>query len=190
MLTRQPNKTPGVSKPNRWLSADRLFWCSMLVVHAAALPAVWGSVALAGGSDGEVVALVRLLGLLASSAFFVLKLVDVSWLRLKPGWRSMATAILLIGLLHVGVLDRAVEGELAFSASHPGLVLFVAAAWQCEGLRRRLFWIVSRLTPVRVLRRRERADRPICGRLLEYAFQPLMLRFVPSFTDPRAPPRA
>lgn len=166
-----------------------VFWCAVLVLHAAAIPALIGSVGSGADLEATIWMIVRLVGLLISAIFFVLKIVDVPWLRLKPGWRSAATAVIICGLLHVGVVERAMEGESPLSpAAHPGVVLFVAAAWRidavCHGLRR----LLPTLASARLTRRRRRESDPCRTRSWESALRPALLFFVPSFAGPRAPP--
>ena len=182
-VRRQPDATPGAV-----VTHTRLFWCCMLLLHVAAVPPLLAG--LGGGSEShaELSALARLLGLSASAVFFVLKIIDVPRLRMKPGWRSRATAILVIALLHVGVVERAVEGEVELSAAHPGVVLFAAAAWRFDALRHGLRRLLVDSVPIRLLRRRDHLGGMFRGRSLEWAFMPLLLFFVPSYAGPRAPP--
>ena len=167
-------------------SAGRLFWLSMFLVHAAALPALWSA---SGGEADFAVRLSlwsRLVALTASAGFFALKIIDVSWLRLKPGWRSGVAAVVVIALVHVGVVDRAVSGDLQYDSVHLGVVFFVGAWWQAETIKRLLGLALASLTPVR-------GRRPLrfglrLGRAWEAAFQPLELVCIPSSIGPRSPP--
>ncbi|MEK7732140.1 MAG: hypothetical protein AAB363_09830, partial [Planctomycetota bacterium] len=94
----------------------------MLVFHVGAIRSAW--FALDGLSDDAewLSSGFRFLALIGSAVFFALKIADVSWLRLKPGWRSAISSLVIVALLHVSVVDRAVEGELSYSPVHLGVV--------------------------------------------------------------------
>jgi hypothetical protein len=104
-------------------AARRLFWVFMLVLHSLALPSLFASAASA--TLTEQLALVpRVAGLAASAIFFVLKFLDVPWLRMRGDWRCLVAAVLVIGLLHVGVIDRAIAGPTGTDPSQmPWLVV-------------------------------------------------------------------
>ena len=168
------------------LSARRLFWLSMFLLHAAALPALWS----ASGGEAEFTVrlslLSRLVGLTVSAGFFALKIIDVSWLRLKPGWRSGVAAVVIIALLHVGVVDRAISGDFQYDFVHLGVVFFVSACWQAETIKRLLGLALASLTPVRGLCPLRSGLR--LGPAWEAAFQPFELACIPSSIGPRSPP--
>jgi len=122
-----------------WFSLStikRAFWLVILVFHVGAIRSVW--VALEGMSvDGEWLSSgFRFLALIGSAVFFALKIADVSWLRLRPGWRSAISSLVIVALLHVSVVDRVIEGELSYSPVHLGVVLFIGSLVEFDGLRR------------------------------------------------------
>ncbi len=82
----------------------RLFWASMLIMHATPIHALALQVIHSSNSSAVAASLWSLLGLGLSAIFFVLKVADVSWLRRNPGWRSTVASALIIALIHVGVL--------------------------------------------------------------------------------------
>lgn len=79
----------------------RTLWALMLVAH---LPAWLASCRLA---DPAGVTLLRWGLLTASEFFFLLKLLDVPWLRLPRSGRARLAAVVAVGLLHAHVVARA-----------------------------------------------------------------------------------
>ena len=153
-----------------------LFWFCLLLLHVPAVPSVWEEVA-AGGDAAPFWAVLRLAGLCASAVFFVLKVIDLPWLRLKPGPRAAVTAVLIVALLHVGVIERTIRGETELSPARAGLVLF--------GLQ-----LVPRVV---ALARSACTDRQLrghvyCRQLWESVLQPAARFVIPSYAGPRAPP--
>jgi hypothetical protein len=114
----------------------RAFWVFILVLHVGAIRSTW--FVLDGMSDNAewLSSWFRFLALIGSAVFFALKIADVSWLRLRPGWRSFISSLVIIALLHVNVLDRATKGELSYSPTHLGIVLCVGTLVEFDGLRR------------------------------------------------------
>ena len=91
----------------------RSFWAGLLILHALALPSLFST--LASASVAEQLPLIpRIAGLLLSAIYFTLKFVDVPWLRARQNWRTAVAAIMIVGLLHVGVLDRAFARDAGF----------------------------------------------------------------------------
>jgi hypothetical protein len=96
------------SIPIRSLSA-RLFWLAMLAGH---LPAT--SAALAGDASALRAAI-----LLLSQSFFVLKLLDVPWLRLPADRRRLIAVIAVIALLHARVVESSLPRDVnTYAAWH------------------------------------------------------------------------
>ncbi|MBW7906806.1 MAG: hypothetical protein LC135_02330 [Phycisphaerae bacterium] len=88
--------------------AIRLAWAAMLVAH---VPALVDAAAQLGWSAASWL---RLLLLGVSHALFVLKLLDVPWLRLPADRRAGLALVLCVAILHAGPLTRAhVPLELA-----------------------------------------------------------------------------
>jgi len=119
----------------------RAFWLFILVFHVGAIRSAW--FVLAGmSSDADWLSSgFRFLALIGSAVFFALKIADVSWLRLRPGWRSTVSSLVIVALLHVSVVNRAVEGELSYSPVHLGVVFFVGSLVEFDGLRRTMLRI-------------------------------------------------
>jgi len=169
-----------------WFCAGRLFWLSMFVLHGMALLSLWPALAAENGFAEQLGTLARLMGLSVSASFFALKIVDVPWLHLRPGWRSVVAAIVVIALLHVAVVDRALGSEQPFDAGRLGIVLFVGTVWQFDLLARVLRLVVALLMPLRVWRT-HRSDTCL-HRVWEAVFHPADLVYISSSTGPRAPP--
>jgi hypothetical protein len=156
----------------------------MLLGHIAALPGAW-----CGVSDGgDAVSAGLRVGLLAvSSVFFVLKVLDVAWLRLKPGWRPAAAAFVVVSLLHVGVIERS-SGVDVTDPLRFGLVLSLATVLEADDLRN----AIRRLPRLRLPPRLTRV-RPILDLCWERARESLLRPATPllsSSHSTRAPPRA
>lgn len=167
-------------------AARRLFWFALLLLHGAAIPSLWAAISR-GGEIGTLLPLtVRIAGMSASAAFFVLKIADVSWLRLNGGWRSVVAAVLVVAVLHVGVLDRALHGDVALNPAQLSLVLCLGTLGYTEPLARIIGLLLAVLAPLRFSRTLGRPRSPAFARVP--AFKPHALFYVPSFTGPRAPP--
>ena len=162
----------------------RAFWVAMFLLHVPGLLAALEAL-LTGSTPELFLAGLRVAGLSLSASFFVLKMIDVRWLRLRPGWRSLVTAVIATAVLHVGVLERAVESELACSPAHVGVVLFVGAAGQVARLERRL----RALNDALPRRHTRKPALDLCWqRALVYLLPLPLLAYVPSYSGPRAPP--
>lgn len=165
--------------------ARRLFWFALLLMHGAAVPSLL-QILRQGGEFATVLPVgARVAAMTFSAAFFALKVLDVRWLRLCPGWRSVVAAIVVVALLHVGVIDRAIGGEFSLDPAHLGLVFFLGSLGHTDLLARLANHVLGLLTPPRL--RRARRDRWFT-RACEVCFRPYELSFIPSFTGPRAPP--
>jgi len=122
----------------RWAIARRLFWATLLLTHLGALRSEWNALAALSGDGGWGTSILRSLALFASATFFVLKIADVRWLRLQPGWRSVVASLVVIGLLHLNVLERVTRTELSNGPAPLGIVLFVATLIESDRVRRAL----------------------------------------------------
>jgi len=169
--------------------AIRTFWTGMLVLHVGAIRSVWLGLHTPGAEGDTVAGAVRVATLGLSVVFFLLKIADVRWLRLKPGWRSTVSAIVVVAVLHISVLDRASRREIYYSPAHLGFVLCIGTLLEVEGLRRML-----RRTPPwidRVLNagRREHSVTPAYScTAWEDARKPDSLKVIRRDRPPRAPP--
>jgi len=81
---------------------SRFFWLAMFAGH---LPAAWGAL-LGNGSA------LRAGILLLSQTFFILKLIDVAWLRLPGDRRRLVAAVAVIALLHARVVESTLPEEV------------------------------------------------------------------------------
>lgn len=156
----------------------------MLVMHGIALPSLFDAV---GSTDsGAYLSLItRITGLSLSAGFFILKLFDVPWLRMRGGWRGAVVAVLILGMIHVGVIDRMVGDEMGLDPAHMpwlmatfilGSVLLLAELH--DAMLRRFPGSIS----AGELQPDPRA------RAVEDAWLPFTSRVVPLYAAPRAPP--
>lgn len=114
-------------------AAWRIFWMGMLGMHLIPILTLSG---LVGGEAGGPDRILRLALLLASAAFFALKIVDVRWLRVKPGWRSTVMSLLVVALLHVGVLERSAGVDLHSPIPASQMIMLAGGVAAAEMLRR------------------------------------------------------
>ncbi len=186
-LPSQPRSQSSREKAKGSSLAIRTLWAAILVMHLAAVPTVIGAVFFGQGDQQSIAAFTRLAGLLASAAFFVLKIIDLPCLRLKPGWRSTATALLIIGLLHLGVVERAIEGEVALSPHHLGVVLFAVAIGQARVTVPVTRWL-RRFSAAPGLWRLRRHAPERLGHAWSQVWLALLSFFTPAVVGPRPPP--
>jgi len=182
-IAQRPIPSPSWRSPSE-LSV-RAFWLAMFLLHVPGLLAALEAL-LTRSTPELFLAGLRVAGLSLSASFFVLKMADVRWLRLKPGWRSFVAALIATAVLHVGVLERAANSELACSPVHVGVVLFVGAAGQAARLENRLRRLQDALP-------RSHARKPAWAacwqRVVESTLPVPLLACVPSYSGPRAPPQ-
>jgi hypothetical protein len=164
----------------------RLFWFGLLVAHWGAIPSLAGGSIARGAIDAEW--LFRAAGLLASLGFFVLKILDVPWLRVRPGWRAAISAAVVVLLLHVGVVERFARGEFTYSPASFGAVLSAGSVWESAELRRT--WRVLRDSLFRRLSAAVVFTPPAVFRWTAWAWieSPPALSHRPGVRSPRAPP--
>lgn len=184
--TSRPNPTAArrqqASNAQRWLG--RVFWLALLLMHVAALPMATAALSAPADIASRAVTGLRFVGLILSIVVFVLKIIDVRWLRIAPGWRSVVLAVLVIGLLHVGVVERAMHGDAMLDPAHLGLVLFAGSAWQLAALKRAL----SRHLPRLRAQHRRRTSPLVLYRLAYADFASPVEAMLSRIFVPRAPP--
>jgi hypothetical protein len=161
----------------------------LLLTHVWAIGSAWSTLETESGSDGWFSLAVRLFALSASAVFFILKIADVRWLRLKPGWRSMTTALIVVGLLHVSVLERELEGRSVLPPGPVGLVLCVGTLMglEAEGLRRLLRRLMVTQGCDRPTPERHPFQHP-CGFSIVATWAPALMLVLVGYLAPRAPP--
>ncbi len=183
MLIRRRFAAPNRTAFNPREILRRAFWAAMFLLHVGPALASWGSI----GNSADVLAeLLRSGFLLASAVFFVLKFVDVPWLRVKPGWRTSVASLIIIGLLHVGILDRATGGQMAYSHGHVGVVLIVSGLLGCDTVLRILAGLMKR----RIVSVRLRAAPAVCRPTFVIGLLPPQWSLACRPCGPRAPPLA
>ncbi len=94
-LTRQPNR------PFRRLV--RAAWLIMLLGHMPAMIQAWSTWLSSASSAGD---LFRCLTLTPAVLLFILKVIDVPWLRVARDGRGLLTMTIAVALLHAGVIQR------------------------------------------------------------------------------------
>jgi hypothetical protein len=155
----------------------------MLAMHLVPILTLSGFV---GGEVAGPDRILRLLMLLASAGFFGLKIIDVSWLRVKPGWRSTVVSLLVVALLHLGVLERSTGADLISPLPASQMVMLAGGVAAAEVLRR-----VMRLIQAIPCAARVGQPQPSLNRLQVACLD--LLRPPPWWVDlrrriPRAPP--
>lgn len=166
----------------RWVRSG--FWLSLFLLHGAALPSIGSALATPAGVADRLGLAVRLIALTASGLFFLLKVADLRWLRLRPGWRSAVAAVVVVALLHVGVVDRAIAGDVAIDPTQVGVVLFLGSLCHLDALRQ-AFGLILAILSAFGHSRREPHRR---GMRWENARLPALEQIVASLGAPRAPP--
>ncbi|MBN2448076.1 MAG: hypothetical protein JXO22_15205 [Phycisphaerae bacterium] len=119
----------------RFISKRRIataFWATMFCLHAPAL------IGVLSAGDGSSSRLARCLILLPTQLFFLLKLLDVPWLRLPGGRRTLTAFCVIVLLLHARVMTNAAlrlddltaigQPVAALLAGGLGATLFTSAA--------------------------------------------------------------
>ena len=149
----------------------------MIIGHSKAAAVAWFGL-LTGSADSDFV---RVASLTGAGLFFVLKLLNVRWLRFRTDRRSLIALCLVLALVHSASLGFTSTGEFA-----PQLLATVTAAFFLDPIQRRLErfhdWLVRGSVA-------SAAARQVCssGRS---AYAPIVL--MPQFLVPRtlASPRA
>lgn len=98
----------------------RLLWVAMLLVHARPVAGLF----IADQAFSPFSAIFLSL----SSLFFVLKIVDVPWLRFRTDFRAAVTWMLILSILHLGALNRTLNPQNADSAGGVGFVFISCAS--------------------------------------------------------------
>ena len=135
------------SRLNLGQVAWRLFWIGMLAVHAGALRTAVLELVSCASTERRLAVAARLFILSVSALFFCLKIVDAPWLRLRRGWRSTIYSLVVLGIIHLGVVERATQTNLAYSPAHLGVVLFAGGTFGARSLSG-LFPLLRRWQPV------------------------------------------
>ncbi len=165
-----------------------VFWLGMLLMHVGGLVAAWSVVV--GWEAGEWgTSLIRALFLSVSAVFFALKTINVKWLRLPSGRRTVIASAMVIGLLHFNVFERVAEVNLPSGAVPLGIVLFAGTLLESERLRRAL----SRFPRAAgAFPRMPNHPLPflcgLTGPAWERVFKPHLMRIVANSVPLRAPP--
>lgn len=113
----------------------RALWLLMLAVHIPVLlRCLWGR----SGAVSQDHNIVALAGLLLACVFFVLKILDLPWLRFKTDRRSLVTLALAMALVHVNLMRY--SGDVLADQMQPLVVaniLMVTNLASVRGIMRR-----------------------------------------------------
>jgi hypothetical protein len=110
-------------------TAGRVFWASMVIVHAPILITSWRSFLTNDWNAGR---LATCLALTISLIFFVLKFQEASFLRFRANPRSWVAVLLVLSLMHADMLSH--DGAALMV---PGCTTVVAATLLAEKLFRK-----------------------------------------------------
>lgn len=160
----------------------RGFWLFMLLAHARAIAAAW----LTLSTDGPGTDPLRPIALTLAGLFFVLKLIDIRWLRFRTDRRSVAALTLIVALLHVQAIGLAEDG-----ARVPQVLGMATALLFLEPVPRRWEQVYERLfARVYAPSARPAARRPfgLCDTLTTTIDQSPQWLIAHIVTPPRAPP--
>lgn len=106
----------------------RLAWLFMLLVHAAPLAVrTFNSIGDAS-FESLLVSPLRTFILIPTFAFFILKIIDVRWLRFRTDFRATVSWLIIVSLLHLGALNRSINDHGGPSNGSLNIVLFVGGA--------------------------------------------------------------
>ena len=160
----------------------RAVWLLMLAVHIPALlRCLWGQSSPV--SQDHNIVIVAVVGLLLACVFFVLKILDLPWLRFKTDRRSLFTLALSVALVHVNLMRY--SGDVLADPVQPLVIANILMVTNLASVRRAMRRALARL------RRPEHATK-VKAAPTEYAI-PTIDRLPPQFsfftpTIPRAPP--
>ncbi len=159
----------------------RALWLLMLTVHVPPLlRCLWGQSSPVS-QDHDIVAVV---GLLLACVFFVLKTLDLPWLRFKTDRRSLITLALAVALVHVNLMRY--SGDVLADPVQPLVIANILVVTNLASVRGIMRGALARLRrpghTTRVLEASHAVNTiPTADRLLpQFSF------FAP--TIPRAPP--
>jgi len=165
----------------------RVLWTALLAIHVGAVPAALSRLALSSDATLDAYSVFRFGGLLLAATFCLLKIADVAWLRIRPGWRGAVSMAVVVALLHAGALERAQAGDVSLTPSQVGVFLFVGTGLNLDRVRRSIRILVAEL---RAAHDRGAQDRPPSG--AAYASAPIQppidLDRLTSPLAPRPPP--
>ena len=158
----------------------RALWLLMLAVHVPVLlRCLWGR-SSAVSQDHNIVALA---GLLLACVFFVLKILDLPWLRFKTDRRSLVTLALAMALVHANLMRY--SGDVIADPVQPLVIAHILMVTNLVSVRRALRRTLARLGRAEHTTKAELAHTAntiaTTNRLL-----PQFSPFAP--TIPRAPP--
>lgn len=171
-------------------ASKRLFWLVMLLFHVGAIRSAWTALVDSSVTPDWALGGMRLAILLASAAFFALKMADISALRLTSGWRPLVASIVVVALLHGNVLDRAVESDSPHAPAPLAAMALVGALVESSTLRRGLVRLSARLLGDDSTVRRSTPPSIFAARRTARERIPHQLMLISGLLLPRPPPVA
>ena len=184
------SKTLRLGLPRSILAAARRsFWLFMLFTHIGAVRSACTSLAQPSSDLDWGVSLGRVLLLAASTVFFLLKIVDVQCLRLKPGWHSWVAFTLVVALLHINVIQRASGRQLAVSPAGTAAAVVLGTFMERQALQHGLKRLLNRFLGAKKLLTGAAATLVAFRRFaLQALFLPPPQHVFTNLLSPRPPP--
>lgn len=175
-IIRRSPLSAAAARCGRWgVVLRRAFWSAGVLAH---VPAV---VRLAAADWSGFEHVIRAGMLVVGLAFCLLKVLDWSALRVRPGWRSGVICAVALALLHIGCLPGVDEAstELCLVTTTGASAAAVLAWHVCEHK--------PLSTEARSCQAHRRTLHPF-DRWDEHGFCPALILIGPLFAAPRAPP--
>jgi len=155
-------------------------WLLMLAVHIPVLlRCLWGQSSLAS-QDQNIIAVV---GLLLACVFFVLKILDLPWLRFKTDRRSLFALALAVALVHVNLMRY--SGDVLADPVQPLVIANILMVTNLARVRRAIQRAYERLRQPQYTKNVQEAPTGHAILTTEH-LPPYFCFFAP--TIPRAPP--
>lgn len=129
----------------RHAALTRAFWASMLLLHLVVLAGSVQQLCAISTPTAWPNAISRVGGLALAIGFFVLKFIDVRWLRIRSGWRPAVASVVVVALLHGSAVSRQFDETTEFPAAPLGTVFFAGILLEGESARRSLCQFTHRL---------------------------------------------
>ncbi len=118
----------------------RALWLVMIAVHVPVLlKCLWGQ----SGPPSQDCNIIAVVGLLLACVFFVLKILDLPWLRFKTDRRSLFALALSVALVHVNLMRY--SGDVLADPVQSLVIANILMVTNLAGVRRAIRRALSRL---------------------------------------------